>query len=414
MDPMQPSLADAFKMSVEGDNVIIEFGHAAGRTAAGDPRVAVTDRIVLPRANVHRLATQLDEALRPHATGLRLAAAQALPPAQAAVAARPGPAAVAARPGPATVAARPGPATPAERPGPASLAAPAQTARRPAPEEAGDRAALLIRLVGELDVPHQYERSFRISERSLQANRFLLTFNTRDVPGDARSRVLAICDRMSMPRAAHDMAQAEFGMANCLHFGFEGDADSIICKLYLERAVPPEEARLARAESRPVLLHLAFKWDVSRQEAVTTRYHWFPALTAAEIDARLTHVYGGQGAPSLDIARSMLDLTRDRVATERLQYLEVEEVENDRRSFDLNLYNAKLQMKDIQPLLGRMREHFSVRPGQFQALYDQVKGLSLGHLAGGVHRNGKDFFNLYYGVVGLPHFSDRFQQGAGG
>ena len=89
MDPMQPSLADAFKLSVDGDNVIIEFGHAAGRTAGGEPRVAVTDRIVLPRGNMHRLATQLDEALRPHAMGLRLAAAQALPPAQAAVAARP-------------------------------------------------------------------------------------------------------------------------------------------------------------------------------------------------------------------------------------------------------------------------------------------------------------------------------------
>ena len=405
MDPMQPSLADAFKLSVDGDNVIIEFGHAAGRTSAGEPRVAVTDRIVLPRGNMHRLAMQLDEALRPHATGLRLAAAQALPPALAAIAARPGQPAIAARPGQPAVAARPGQ--------PAVAAGPAQTSRRPAPEEAGDKAALLIRMVGELDVPHQYERSFRISERSLQANRFLLTFNTRDVPGDARSRVLAICDRLSMPQAARDVAHAEFGMAHCLHFGFEGDADSIVCKLYLERQVPPEEARQARADSRGVLLHLAFKWDVSRQEAVTTRYHWFPALTAADIEARLVHVYGAQGSPSLDIARAMLDLTRDRVAAERLQYLEVEEVENDRRSFDLNLYNAKMQMKDIQPLLGRMREHFSVRPGQFQALYDQVKGLSLGHLAGGVHRNGKDFFNLYYGVVGLPHFSDRLQQGGG-
>ena len=423
MDPMQPSLADAFKLSVDGDNVIIEFGHAAGRTAVGEPRVAVTDRIVLPRANVHRLTVQLDEALRPHATGLRLAAAQALPPAQAAVAARLGQAAVAAGSGHAAVAAGSGHAAVAARSGHAAVAAgpgqpggatrPAQTSRRPTPEEAGDKAALLIRLVGELDVPHQYERSFRISERSLQANRFLLTFNTRDVPGDACARILAICDRMSMPRAVRDMAQAEFGMANCLHFGFEGDADSIVCKLYLERAVPPAEARQARADQRPVLLHLAFKWDVSRQEAVTTRYHWFPALTAADIDARLAHVYGAQGGASLDMARAMLDLTRDRVAAEQLQYLEVEEVENDRRSFDLNLYNAKMQMKDVQPLLGRMREHFSVRPGQFQALYDQVKGLSLGHLAGGVHRNGKDFFNLYYGVVGLPLFSDRFQQGDG-
>jgi hypothetical protein len=33
----------------------------------------------------------------------------------------------------------------------------------------------------------------------------------------------------------------------------------------------------------------------------------------------------------------------------------------------------------------------------------------LGHIAGGVHRNGEDFFNLYYGAVGLPHFHAAFR-----
>lgn len=375
---LAPALADAFKLSVDGESMIIEFGHGAGHMPNGEPRVAVTDRMVVPLAMVHRLAIQLDDALKPHAAGLRLQQAQALPPAQAAVAARPG-------------------------------AAPA----RPAPEEAGDRAAELIRQVGALAVPHQYERSFRIAERSLQANRFLLTFNTRDVLGDARARVLEICDRMAMPEAARVMAEARFDMAHCIHFGFEGEADAIVCKLYLERAVSEEEARQARAESRAVLLHLAFKWDVVRRQAVTTRYHWYPALTGAEIETRLAHVYGGTDRPSFDIARAVLRLGQDHVPAERMQYLEVEEAENDRRSFDLNLYNARLQMKDIQPLLTRMREHFSVRPGQFQALYDQVKSLALGHLAGGVHRNGQDFFNLYYGVVALPHFHERFQAAGG-
>ena len=55
-----------------------------------------------------------------------------------------------------------------------------------------------------------------------------------------------------------------------------------------------------------------------------------------------------------------------------------------------------------------MREHFGVRPGQFQALYDQIKNKPLGHVAGGVHRNGKEFFNIYYGVAGFPVFSERF------
>ena len=66
----------------------------------------------------------------------------------------------------------------------------------------------------------------------------------------------------------------------------------------------------------------------------------------------------------------------------------------------------------MQPLLGQMREMFDLRPGQWQALYDQIKGKALGHLAGGVHRDGRPFFNVYYGVVGLPHFTAGFDKSA--
>jgi tryptophan halogenase len=141
---------------------------------------------------------------------------------------------------------------------------------------------------------------------------------------------------------------------------------------------------------------------------VTTKYLWYPALSADEIAARLAHVYRGGEDASLAIAKATLELGVARVAAEKLQYLEVEEDENARRSFDLNLYNARLQVKDIQHLLHRMRDHFAVRAGQFQALYDQIATKALGHLAGGVHRDGKDFFNVYYGVVGFPHFNERF------
>lgn len=370
-----PMLADAFKVSIEGDKVVIEFGVGNGLGPAGQPIARVTDRLVLPKSIAHRLVLQLDDAMKPHAAALRMAEAQALPPGRAAE----------------TVRNSPPPA-------------------RPAADESGTRAAQLIRLVGDLDIPHQYERSFRVSAHGIQANRFLLTLNVRDLPGDPAAQVLAICDRMAMPADARVAARESFGMANCIHFGFEGDATGLVCKLYLERAVPPEEARSVRASGGSALLHLAFKWNMGRGDWVTTRYRWYPALRKEEIQARMQDVYG-TAATSCGMAHEILEAACARVGAERLQYLEVDEVENSRRSFDLNLYNAKMQVRDIQPALYRMRDHFGVRPGQFQALYDQVNGLALGHLAGGLHRRGEDFFNIYYGVVGLPHYSDRFAPG---
>ena len=222
-------------------------------------------------------------------------------------------------------------------------------------------------------------------------------------------QTLAVCDQFQMPPHLRDAATANFSTAKCIHFGFEGNPDSIVCKLYLERDVSGREADQARNAGQPVLLHLAFKWDLLRSAAVTTRYLWYPFLTARGIEDRLAHVYRDGPSASQDIARSLLRQAVERAPAERLQYLEVEEPETARRSFDLNVYNAKFQVKEIHSLLQQMRELFAIRPGQFQALYDQIKAMSLGHLAGGVHRNGKDFFNLYYGAVGLPKFNEKLR-----
>ncbi len=376
MEMPPPQIADAFQIALENGEIVIEFGHVAGAAPElGETSVTVTDRVRIPLEAARRLTHMLDDSLKPHAAGLRRAEARGLAPADAAAAVRPG-----------------------------------QASSRLRPDQSGEQAARLLRLVGEWDVPHQYERSFQMSEGSLRSNRFLLSVNAADIPGDKMESALAVCDRMGMPSAQRETAAAHFAMAKCVHFGFEGDAQSMICKLYLERAVPQEEAVKSHGSCEPALLHLAFKWSLMRAESVTTKYVWRPLIKADEIARRIGEIYRDGPNESRAIATDFLSLAAGAAAAETLQYLEVEEAENARRSFDLNVYNAKLQIRDAQNLLHRMRAHFNIRPGQFQALYDQIKSLSLGHLAGGVHRNGADFFNLYYGVVGLPRFSGRLRQ----
>ena len=357
--------------------MVIEFGRVTEPASeSGRGAVSASERIVLPMETARRLHLSLGEALKPHAAALRAAEAQALAPQDAAAAVRP-----------------------------------VQSGARAAPDAAGEKAALLLRLVGELGVPFQHERSFRMAEGALLANRFLLSVDRRGMSDDARARVLEICRRLGMPEPLQGAALARFDMASCIHFGFEGDAGRVVVKLYLERAVPRDEARRSRERGEPALLHLAFKWEPDTGAQVVTEYLWHPALTAAEIAARLErHVYGGAEESSRDIAQSVLELAAGRTAPEQLQYLEVQEPGNGRRSFDLNLYNARLVVKDVQAQLYRMRDRYGVRPGQFQALYDQIKGKVLGHLAGGVHRDGRDFFNLYYGVGSFPQFHEAFRR----
>lgn len=264
------------------------------------------------------------------------------------------------------------------------------------PEAAGRKAADLFRVFDNLHVPYMYERSFRMSDQALAANRFLLSMDRKSLAGDFRRSVQDICGRLGMPGILREQVDAHVDGAGSLHLGFEGD-ERVLFKCYLEYPHAPDGA--ATGSGEPVLLHLAYKWDTADPDHhVASRYLWFRSLPEAQMLERMKSIYGATDNPSLGIASEVLDAVSGRANAEDLQYLEVQEDGNERKSFDLNFYDAGLLVKDLQPQLARMRDRFAIRPGQFQALYDQIKTKPAGHLAGGIHRNGKDFFNVYYGV----------------
>jgi tryptophan halogenase len=265
-----------------------------------------------------------------------------------------------------------------------------------APQEAGEQAALLFRLVDGLGAPYRHERSFRLAPDSLQSNRVLLSLGRSALGEDAAPRLAALAAQLGLPAAMAGSLAEHWSQARAVHFGFEADGARSRYKMYFERTVADEEARRA-APGTPVLLHLAWKWNpADPADCVITHYHWLPRLDAAALRGRMERLYG-PGAP-LEAALAVLELAAARVAAEKLQFLQVSEEGSPRLSFDLNLYDAGLTVRDAQGPLARLREHFAVRPGQYQALYDQVRALPLGHLAGGVHRDGAAFATVYYGV----------------
>src|SRR5258708_2213460 len=124
MELIDPQPANAFKLSLEAGNVVIEFGNTV-EAATGAAGVSVNDRVTLPVDTGRCLLHWLSQGVERHAAVLRAEAAKALPPEQAAAAMRPG-----------------------------------QGPIRPSADEAGERGVELLRLVGDLGIPYQYERSF--------------------------------------------------------------------------------------------------------------------------------------------------------------------------------------------------------------------------------------------------------------
>jgi hypothetical protein len=350
---MGDTVADAFRASLAEGEIRLEFGSTRELPQGADgATVALSRSLSLPPAIVLRLRSRLKEALA------ELERRASVSPQQA-------------------------------------VAAMGTTLINARPDAAGERAALLFRLVDALGVQYRYERSFRLAPDTLLANRMLLSVGQGRLGEDAPARVLEICAELGMPAGLRDGVPELVREARCVHFGFEADARGALYKVYFERRAAQAEA----ARGKAVLLHLAYKWDVEKPErCVTTRYEWRPALDVPALRERMTRCYGAEHASACEAAAAVLGLAAARVDAARLQFLEVREEGNDRQSFDLNVYDAGLTLRDAQMPLACLRDHFGIRPGRFQALYDQVSGRRLGHIAGGAHRGGEAFATVYYGV----------------
>jgi hypothetical protein len=368
-------LADAFRIALEDGQIALDLGRAVPPSQA-EPAgsVTITDRLLISPVAAARLLHGLREELarRPATVMEPTVGAEEL-------------------------------ARPDSLMGPSGLGASPQNLP---PDPAAESSNLLLDRIASLGVPYQYERSFRLSPGRLLANRFLISLNRVDLGNPGLERTLEIGTALGMPVAVQDAVREQFKRAHCLHFGFEASAETLLCKLYLERKVPDDQVAQAVSEATSVELHCAFKWDINSGGYFVTHYNWFPALAPSGIEAHLRKIYRQRPeGEATQIACEILAISA--AHTTQLQFLEVREPANNRHSFDLNLYNANLQVRHILPQLLRMRDHFDIRPGQFQALIDQIKTRQLGHLAGGSHRDGSDFFNLYYGASSFPRFSSQ-------
>jgi hypothetical protein len=266
-----------------------------------------------------------------------------------------------------------------------------------------EKAGLLFHLVKNLNTEYGFERSFKISEKTLLGNRFLFTMSKHAIGQNPHEAILNICRKMDMPKKLLEVFHGNLPSANYVHFGFEEDEKSYIYKAYLEFWTDWEnEIGKKSNPSEPFLVHLGFKWDVSEPtRCVLTRYTCYPFLSVENILERLSKVfYGDRYRTPFEIAKGIVTLASTRISHERILYIEAEEENNPRRSFDMNMYGAKIPLEELYPLLMDMCQHYSIPAAEFDILYDQFKAKLFGHLSGGIDREGKDFLTVYYGVEG--------------
>jgi len=335
------------------------------RPAGYEQTIPVTERIILSPFMVKRVAAQLNELLRQYE--LRFGPLDLTSPIT----------------------------------GTAHTRSPTGRSSPPAPAGLLDKGRTLFELVTALNVETALEHSFKVCGGCLLENRFLLAIGRQGTDNPLDEKVSEICAHLDMPA---DFVRAFTRLlpdANHIYFGFEEDGKTSLYKVYLEfRDRAEERIKAGVSPVTPLLLHLGFKWDESdNRRKATTRYEWYPSLPVRDIMARLPAMLVRRpGHDSLAVAEAIIGLASERLDPRDVQYVEVTEEGNRRKSFDVNMYKAGVRLEELQPFLVRLAEYYGLDLDEFRLFCERIGSKKFGHLAGGIDREGRDFMTVYYGV----------------
>ncbi|GAA2813751.1 hypothetical protein EDC40_10787 [Aminobacter aminovorans] len=266
----------------------------------------------------------------------------------------------------------------------------------------GPAGRRLLSMIELLDVPFGLERSIKLGQNFINEDRFLAILHKSSLGTNPEARLAWFAGKLGMPDDMLAILVARLADADIVQFGYEGGAAGVY-KVYLEFPADVSAARLAATGNAPsdVLVHLAVKWQARLpHDAATTRYVWpADARGIAAINVRLA-MPGFGGLPSAVAARAIVERARRRCEDDQIFFLEVSEQGSVRRSFDVNLYAAGLAVHEVEATLRTLARAYDLENQELERLLVRLESATLGHISGGLGRNGQDFATLYFGVSG--------------
>jgi hypothetical protein len=233
-----------------------------------------------------------------------------------------------------------------------------------------------------------FERSFKLLDGSLWSRRFLVGIqSTRLAPED----FVFLSRQMGAPLSVQKAMAAGLQDASFVHIGFEQAGDHSVYKLYLEHPA----AAQADGGIRP--LYIGYKWDPDdNARCAVSRYTQPEAMALPDVLDKTAMAYAGQDPPVQRIAREIIWEAGSRAAANQLLFVEVVEDGTSRASFDINLYEARMTVSELQAPLQALSQHLGISAQVFVPFMRSVRADRVGHLSGGTDRHGRAFLTVYH------------------
>ncbi|WP_152536238.1 hypothetical protein [Mesorhizobium loti] len=259
---------------------------------------------------------------------------------------------------------------------------------------------LMLSLIESLNCPFGLERSAKLGDSDINEDRFLAIVHKDSLGRDAKAGLRQIARKLSLPEDMLDMLCQHLGEAEIVHFGYEGGKVGLY-KIYVEFSGRVRRGLAKGAKVATELVHIAVKWRPEEPgSARVSRYLWPAEARGVEaIGQRLVGLRSNSGFfPSVDAAFEMIEVARHHCPEDRIFFMEVQEDGSPRHSFDINFYSAGIQVASVEDAVRRLASAYDIEADKLDRWLSRIAGEPLGHLSGGLGRNGRDFATLYFGA----------------
>lgn len=266
----------------------------------------------------------------------------------------------------------------------------------------GAQGRRMLSLIEGLDCPFGLERSAKLGAGAVNEDRFLAIVHKDSLGADAAAGLTRIARELAMPEAMLDLLCRHLGEAEIVHFGHEG-GDAGLYKIYVEFSGRVRRGLAKGATPADELVHLAVKWRPDDPgSAKVSRYVWPAGARGVEAIRRRLGALRADAAGAFasgDAALEMIEVARHHCPDDRIFFMEVQEEGSPRHSFDINFYSAGLRVASVAEPIRKMAAAYAIAPATLDDLLSRIAGEPLGHLSGGMGRDGRDFATLYFGAA---------------
>ena len=251
---------------------------------------------------------------------------------------------------------------------------------------------ILLSFVKLLEVPYFFEPSFKIMRKSVNSDRFLLILFLPKLKISEQEFLNEFATLFNLPSDFKDIIAEHITGRREVIVGFDSSKDFPIIKLYIETSIDS-----LHNNEQP--LYRAFKWQIECPENKSIDDYFLKNVESRkDILICIENLFNCEDASALRVTKDLFNLEGGQIGTDKLLYLEVEDQDRSRKSFDIRLYDANLSMRKLMPILLRVADRFSLESEPIEQLLSREKDKTFGHLSSGYDKNGEEFMTFYYGA----------------